>query len=472
MDNPRQSRGILIAAMSKLTWDGGVWLVPSQSSPRKVYRVDVKAKKCDCPDCESGNHCKHLFAAEIVIKREFQPDGSVVETTSMTLTETKRKRSPRPEGWWAAYQHAKQTGTPRFMVLLHELCKRLLEPPGKDTGRPRTPMSDMAYASVHKVFEDKSSLDFQPYLDMAIEKKFLRTTTMNSVSVCKYLQDPTLTPALNQLITYSSLPLRALESEFAIDSTGFRTKCFDLDTWLIHKHKPDPKDKPPENKRTWVKVHLICGVKTHIVTAAIVTDKDANDSPLLAPLLARTYQHMDMDELSGDKQYLSVKNLELCEDHWITPFMEMKSNSVMHTDCETAWDRMYYRYRYQNEEFKKHYANRVAVERTFAMIKGVFGKLLASRLPIALMNEVLCKVICANITTLIRSEDLLGIDPAFTPKDEPQAAPEQGDVPQATNTMPEELPNERPAPRVYLGNQLLPTEEPPTETTNGDWCNW
>lgn len=43
----------------------------------------------------------------------------------------------------------------------------------------------------------------------------------NSVSNC--LEHDDLTPLLQQLVSISSLPLAALESEFAVDSTGLTT---------------------------------------------------------------------------------------------------------------------------------------------------------------------------------------------------------------------------------------------------------
>jgi hypothetical protein len=40
-----------------------------------------------------GHKCKHIFAAEIVYQRELFPDGTEVETKTVTLTESDVKRA-------------------------------------------------------------------------------------------------------------------------------------------------------------------------------------------------------------------------------------------------------------------------------------------------------------------------------------------------------------------------------------------
>jgi hypothetical protein len=44
-----EEKGIIIAAMVRLTGKNGSWLVPSQSS-EKAYTVDPVGKTCTCPD--------------------------------------------------------------------------------------------------------------------------------------------------------------------------------------------------------------------------------------------------------------------------------------------------------------------------------------------------------------------------------------------------------------------------------------
>src|SRR3954452_23904682 len=120
----REERGLIIAATCRLNrMSDGTWLVPSQTRAGQVaaYRVNLEAKTCTCLDhVEGGNTCKHYFAASIVHKRDVLPDGTVIETKSITLTEKKVYRQD-----WPRYNAAQACEKRRFRVLLHDLCRRL-----------------------------------------------------------------------------------------------------------------------------------------------------------------------------------------------------------------------------------------------------------------------------------------------------------------------------------------------------------
>lgn len=89
--NPREQRGLIIAATCRLKRkDDGTWIVPSQTRTETIsYTVNLKSKKCTCPDCvEGGFTCKHYYAASIVHRRDVLPDGRMIETETITETET------------------------------------------------------------------------------------------------------------------------------------------------------------------------------------------------------------------------------------------------------------------------------------------------------------------------------------------------------------------------------------------------
>src|SRR5437879_4969020 len=113
----------------------------------------------------------------------------------------------------------------RFQALLHDLCRKVPDPPQPWTGRRRTPMSDMVFASALKVYTTFSSRRFACDLADAHGKGYL-SKLMHSVSVCSFLENDLMTPVLNGLIMQSSLPLRAIETTFAPDSTGFSVSRF------------------------------------------------------------------------------------------------------------------------------------------------------------------------------------------------------------------------------------------------------
>jgi hypothetical protein len=63
------------------------------------------------------------------------------------------------------------------------------------------------------------------------------------------------------------------------------------------------------SKAKWIKAHLMCGVKTHVVTSAEVTPNETADAPQLPQLLNNTAKTFEINEVSADKAYSSKKNL-------------------------------------------------------------------------------------------------------------------------------------------------------------------
>src|SRR5579864_3024295 len=122
---PREERGLVIAATSRLHRNAeGTWRVPSQTNKESVfYTVNLETKACTCPDCTNGGFvCKHFHAASIVYKRDVLPDGTMIETQSVTLT----KRTVYKQDW-PSYNLAQATEKKRLQVLLHDLCRNLPE---------------------------------------------------------------------------------------------------------------------------------------------------------------------------------------------------------------------------------------------------------------------------------------------------------------------------------------------------------
>src|SRR5438270_8106587 len=120
----REQRGLTIAAMCRLKRaNNGEWLVPSQSQAETIYRVNLETKACTCLDCKDGGFiCKHYYAASIVHKRETMPDGTMIETKTVTFTEKKTYAQN-----WPAYNLAQATEKRRIRFLMQDLCRNLPE---------------------------------------------------------------------------------------------------------------------------------------------------------------------------------------------------------------------------------------------------------------------------------------------------------------------------------------------------------
>jgi transposase len=225
-------------------------------------------------------------------------------------------------------------------------------------------------------------------------------------SVSRYLSDPALTDTLKYLVAASSLPLKAVESDFAVDSSGFSTPRFVR--WYSKKH-----GKVTDN-REWVKVHLMCGVNTKVVTSVEVSGWTAHDTNYFVPLVERTAGNFQLGDVLADKAYLSRKNFKAVEELGGTPFVPFKKNTLEPTeDEEPIWAKMYYYFMYYRLTFMEHYHMRSNVESAFSMIKGKFGDAVRSKSDTGQVNEALCKVLAHNICVLIQAMHHFNIEPMF-----------------------------------------------------------
>jgi transposase len=118
-----------------------------------------------------------------------------------------------------------------------------------------------------------------------------------------------------------------------------------------------------------------------------------------------------MKEVSADKGYASKDNAEAITALGATPFISFASH---HRGNGTgAWRKMYHYFQFKREDFLAHYHKRSNVESTFSMMKRKFGDSIRGKTDTAMVNEVLCKVLCHNLVVLIHEMYELGIDPVF-----------------------------------------------------------
>ncbi|MBI4187751.1 MAG: transposase [Chloroflexi bacterium] len=395
----REERGLVIAATSKIEKNKLGYKVPSQSgNGTYIVNLDHGTPFCTCPDFEKGNICKHIHAVEFVVKRETKPDGTTTLTQSVKMTCTQE---------WPAYNDAQTHEQERFVALLRDLCDGIQQPP-QTVGRPRLPLADVVFGAVYKSYTTMSGRRFMSSLREA-ETKELVTKSPSFTSGFRYLENPELTPILKTLIEQSASPLRAVETDFAVDSSGFSTTTYSR--WFDHKYGKE------RSKQTWVKTHLICGVKTHVVTSVEATPYESADTTQLPALVSQTAKTFSINEVSADKAYSDRRNLLAVQAQGGTAYIPFKSNSTgkgdNHHKFDGLWNHMWHYYNFNREAFLAHYHKRSNVETTFSMIKAKFGSSVRAKTPIAQVNEVLCKVLCHNICVLIQSTVELGIETTF-----------------------------------------------------------
>jgi hypothetical protein len=177
----------------------------------------------------------------------------------------------------------------------------------------------------------------------------------------------------------------------------------------------------PMQEYDWVKVSIITGVKTNVVTAVVVDEKKGGDCPQFAPLVDATAERFTINEVSADKAFASYANAELVAQHGGTPFIALPCNTTAARGGEFA--KMFHFYQFNRDEFLTHYHKRSNVESTFSMIKAKFGDALRSKTDAAMVNEALAKILCHNLCCLIQSHYELGIEAKFwTDEPEPVSA--------------------------------------------------
>lgn len=403
--SPREERGLIIAATKRIKQQDGKWLVPSSENASRKYTVchGTVGSTCTCPDFELyGQPCKHVFAVKCVIQRELFDDGTEVETRQVTVT-TVRKTYTQP---WARYNAAQTSEKADLQSLLFDLCKSIPEPTVARTGRPRLPLRDGIFAAVFKVYSMLSSRRFTSDLCDAHAKGYI-SKVPHFNSVLNVFDSESTTAILMDLIAKSAEPLAAIETNFAIDSSGFSGCRFDR--WYETKWGTPV---PERFNRTWVKAHAMMGCTTNVVTAVEVLGKESSDVNLLQPLMAATAQRFQIGDLCADKAYLSESNLQAIESIGANAFIPFKSNS--RPGRPGAWDKAYHYFNLHREAFLQRYHQRSNAESTFSMIKRKFGDSVKAKNDVSMRNEVLAKFVCHNLSCLIHAIQDFGIDPTFT----------------------------------------------------------
>lgn len=308
---------------------------------------------------------------------------------------------------WKSYNAAQTCEKEYFLKLLHSLCSHIQEPQ-QIKGRPRIPLSEAIFAICYKIYSTVSARRFMSDLREAQAKGYI-SKTPHFNSIFNYLENPALSPILQDLVVQSSLPLASIEVDFAADSSGFTASRFSR--WYDHKYGQ-------KQQHEWVKVHIMCGVKTNIVTAVEIDHKNASDSKMLPALVKTTGLNFSMSEISADGAYASINNYNAVEASGAVPYIvfnQIHTGRGVSKSGETSnlWAKMYHYMQFNRDEFMAHYHKRSNVETTFSMIKAKFGGNVRSKTDAAMKNEALGKIICHNICVLIQEMHEIGLNVQF-----------------------------------------------------------
>lgn len=411
----RKARGLEIARTMKIVRaTDHLWSVPSQHSAGGKYVVDVRTNTCSCEDFEThGLPCKHIHAVQfardptltavavetIAMNKQNKPEGNV----SKKAEEEKKPRPTYPQPSWPAYRRAQLEEKPGGLLLMKDLFSAVQQPPYKGRGRPALPLGDALLACAVKVWTCKSSFLAAAEIRQCVTDGIIDVAPHPN-SVLKLMGKSEVTPILKELIAVTAMPLAPIETDFAVDATGFSTS--NHIRWFDHKWG---------KKKKWqkfLKAHVMTGTETHVVTSVEITVGNRGDSLEFGNLVRSTAERFNVVRVSADKAYLSNKNLALVDELGAVPFVPFKSNSRLGKGGE-VWKRLWHLFHAQKSEFMERYHRRSNVETTFSMIKRRYGGAVRAKTFVAQTNEILLKILVHNINCVVHAIHELGIDPKF-----------------------------------------------------------
>jgi transposase len=359
---------------------------------------DAGVPSCSCLDFEERQlPCKHILAVGMY---QAQEQAGNVPSPDPVGVPSRIKRKTYSQDW-VTYNLAQTNEKDHFQVLLADLCRTIPEPPAKPgPGRKPVPLADSLFSAVFKVYSLFSGRRFMCDLEEAHRRGHLgRVPHFNTV--LGGLESPASKPILLDLIRQSAMPLRAVETDFAVDSSGFMTSRFIR--WY------DVKYGTTKQAHEWVKVHLICGVKTNVVTAVEILEKTTGDAPRLPSLVQETRKTFTIRNVLADAAYTSNDNFEAVANAGGTLYAQFRVNAT--GSVGGLYEKMFHQFCLNREEYMKTYHGRSMVESTFSMMKRKHGDSLRSKTDTAMKNEALAKVLCHNICCLISAWYELGIEP-------------------------------------------------------------
>jgi transposase len=326
--------------------------------------------------------------------------GSYIDSLTWTEKTTEEIRNQRD---WSAINKSMEGEGLLFRRLLAELVTYIDPPDTSGKGRNGKDIRDMLFAICLKEYLGKSYRSIKDELRIAKRDGYISETCCFS-TYSNYKKMDEVQEALEELITLAGSPLEAVEDIYAIDATGFSDSRFGH--WQENKYETSTNGE----HRLWKKLHICSGTKTNIVTAATVTKGTANDITQFEDLLEMTNEYFSGEKIVADKAYVSRENFDKVSDMDMKAFIPFKKNASSKSKGCYEWKRMYHMFHDKEGRFKNYYHKRSNVESTFNAIKQRFGKSLNCRDKQALETELLAKVLCYNICTVIRAMYKLNIE--------------------------------------------------------------
>lgn len=308
---------------------------------------------------------------------------------------------------WSKYNRSQDNEAPMYCMVGKDLTNLVIDDiPKCKKGRKRRKKSEIIYSLLSRIYDNISFRRSGGKTKILKKAKYI-DYEMPFSTLLDNLKDSELTDILLELIEISSLPLRGIEEDFTIDATGFGVHRYQ--TYYNWKYKKKSKMK------VFKKVHAVCGVKTKIATAVVVTDGDVHDNTQFEELVINTARNFKIKELSADKAYLASKNFNLIKSLGGLAFIPFKINSSGKCAGGNSYifKTMLKIFLKHNDYFMKKYHKRSNAESLNSMLKRKFGNHIRCKHPIAQINELLGMILANNICILIKEIYLNDLDIDF-----------------------------------------------------------
>jgi transposase len=305
---------------------------------------------------------------------------------------------------WHVYHLAKTNEKRLFYELLHDLCL-IIQEPKQEMGRKRATLKDLIFSLGIKLYSNysgrKSYSDLVHAEKAGYIKKAPATNTLNDFLNCEATSD-----LLMKLLTISAMPLGKIETDFAMDSSGFGS--YQYDSWMKAKY---------QNKKGWknyLKAHIVTGTKTNVICSCEITPGNFSDIKQAPKILGALKENFNPKRISGDKAYSSYRVHQIIQSLGAFPYIPFQYRiKEPSKNAPKIWNDMFLYFKNNKEEFMKNYHRRSNVETTFAMVKLRLGEHLRCKNFVAQRNELIMKLLCHNICCLIQEIFELGLQIDF-----------------------------------------------------------
>ena len=203
----------------------------------------------------------------------------------------------------------------------------------------------------------------------------------------KYRAMPEMSGILERLQMKSAHELWIKERMAAADGTGNPRS----------KGKHWRKDKEDSKKyREYDKAHYMVGVRSLVIPYTRVTRGTWSDLAEFESLMQNAMPGSNVNQVLGDKGYVSINNCEVAAEYGATPYLMPKDNAVYHSHPSNQYKKMVHYATKFPRRFKDVYRFRVKVECAIHSKKNAFGDIIRGKTLTSRRNQEILRDIVHN----------------------------------------------------------------------------